>query len=34
VNYYGIWVLEKIGLAEKVQVAKFDRKSPRPAGSN
>lgn len=32
INYYGIWLLSKIGLAEKVQVAKFDRNDPKPAG--
>ncbi len=31
-NYYGIWLLSKIGLAQKVQVAKFDPKNPKPAG--
>lgn len=33
VNYYGIWVLEKLGLAKKVQIAKFDPHDPRPAGA-
>jgi stearoyl-CoA desaturase (delta-9 desaturase) len=33
VNYYGIWFLEKLGLAEKVQIAKFDPANPKPAGS-
>jgi stearoyl-CoA desaturase (delta-9 desaturase) len=33
VNYYGIWVMEKLGLAERVQIAKFDPKNPRPAGA-
>jgi fatty-acid desaturase len=32
INYYGIWLLSKIGLAEKVQIAKFDPASPKPAG--
>jgi fatty-acid desaturase len=32
INYYGIWLLSKIGLAEKVQVAKFDPANPKPAG--
>ena len=32
VNYYGIWLLEKIGLAKKVQIAKFDPANPKPAG--
>lgn len=32
INYYGIWLLEKIGLAKKVQIAKFDPANPKPAG--
>jgi len=32
-NYYGIWVLEKLGLAKKVQIAKFIRRSPDQSGS-
>ena len=32
INYYCIWVLSKLGLAEKIQVAKFDPKNPKPAG--
>jgi fatty-acid desaturase len=32
-NYYGIWVLEKLGLAKKVQIAKFIRTSPGQTGS-
>jgi fatty-acid desaturase len=31
-NFWGIWILSKIGLAKKVQVAKFDRDNPKPAG--
>ncbi len=31
-NYYGIWLLKKIGLAKKVKVAQFDPNDPRPAG--
>lgn len=31
-NFYGIWLLSKIGLARKIRVAKFDPKDPRPAG--
>jgi fatty-acid desaturase len=31
-NFYGIWLLSKLGLARKVQVAKFDPKDPKPAG--
>ena len=34
VNYYCIWLLERVGLARKVQVAKYDRLNPKPAGSN
>ena len=33
VNYYGIWILEKLGLAKKVQVAKWDPSNPKPAGA-
>ena len=32
-NFWGIWILEKLGLARKVQVAKYDPKDPKPAGS-
>lgn len=32
-NFWGIWILSKIGLARKIQVAKFDRANPKPAGS-
>ena len=32
INYYGIWLLEKMGLAKKVQIAKFDPVDPKPAG--
>jgi fatty-acid desaturase len=31
-NYYGIWILEKLGLAKQVKVAQFDPHDPRPAG--
>jgi fatty-acid desaturase len=34
INYYCIWMLSKVGLAHKIQIAKFDPRSPRPAGSN
>ena len=34
INYYCIWLLSKVGLAHKVQVAKFDPLNPKPAGSN
>ena len=33
INYYGIWVLSKLGLAQKIQVAKFDPENPKPAGA-
>jgi len=33
-NFWGIWILSKLGLARKVQVAKFDRKNPSPPGSS
>jgi stearoyl-CoA desaturase (delta-9 desaturase) len=32
INYYGIWVMSKLGLAKKVQIAKFDPINPKPAG--
>jgi fatty-acid desaturase len=32
-NYYGIWLLSKIGLAKKIKLAKFDRANPKPAGA-
>ena len=32
VNYYGIWLLEKLGLARQVKTATFDPSDPRPAG--
>jgi stearoyl-CoA desaturase (delta-9 desaturase) len=31
-NYYGIWLLAKLGLATKVQTARYDRSNPKPAG--
>jgi stearoyl-CoA desaturase (delta-9 desaturase) len=31
-NFWGIWLLSKIGLAKKIQVAKFDPANPKPAG--
>ena len=31
-NFYGIWLLSKIGLAKKIRVAKYDPKNPKPAG--
>jgi fatty-acid desaturase len=32
-NYYGIWVLQKLGLATQVKVAQFDPHDPKPAGA-
>jgi stearoyl-CoA desaturase (delta-9 desaturase) len=34
INYYCIWLLSKMGLAKKVQIAKWDPLNPKPAGSN
>ena len=31
-NFWGIWILAKLGLARKIQVAKFDPENPKPAG--
>jgi fatty-acid desaturase len=31
-NFYGIWLLSKLGLAKKIRVAKYDRENPKPAG--
>lgn len=31
-NFYGIWILSKLGLARKIQIAKFDPQNPKPAG--
>ncbi len=32
-NYYGIWLLQKLGLARNVKVAVFDHHDPKPAGA-
>ena len=32
-NFYGIWLLEKVGLAKNVKVAQYDPRDPRPAGA-
>ena len=32
-NFYGIWLLSKLGLAKKIKLAKYDRANPRPAGN-
>ena len=31
-NFWGIWLLSKIGLAKKIRVAKYDPADPKPAG--
>jgi fatty-acid desaturase len=31
-NFWGIWLLARLGLAKKIQVAKYDRANPKPAG--
>jgi fatty-acid desaturase len=31
-NYWGIWLLAKVGLAKKIRLAKYDRNDPKPAG--
>jgi fatty-acid desaturase len=31
-NFWGIWMLAKLGLAKKIQVAKYDPENPKPAG--
>jgi stearoyl-CoA desaturase (delta-9 desaturase) len=31
-NYYGIWLLSKVGLARKIRLAKYDPANPKPAG--
>nr|WP_252263455.1 fatty acid desaturase [Paracidobacterium acidisoli] len=32
VNYYGIWLLKRVGLARDVRVAQYDPSNPKPAG--
>jgi fatty-acid desaturase len=32
-NYYGIWVLKKLGLAKEVKIAQYDPENPKPAGA-
>jgi stearoyl-CoA desaturase (delta-9 desaturase) len=31
-NFYGIWLLSKVGLARKIKLATYDRANPKPAG--
>jgi fatty-acid desaturase len=31
-NFWGIWLLSKVGLAKKIRVAKYDPADPKPAG--
>jgi fatty-acid desaturase len=33
VNFYGIWLLKKLGLATDIKVAQYDKHDPRPAGT-
>jgi fatty-acid desaturase len=33
-NFYIIWILSKLGLARKIQVARFDKANPKPAGTS
>jgi stearoyl-CoA desaturase (delta-9 desaturase) len=33
-NFYGIWILSKLGLARKIKLAVYDRANPKPAGGN
>jgi stearoyl-CoA desaturase (delta-9 desaturase) len=30
-NFYGIWLLSKLGLARKIKLTKYDRANPKPA---
>jgi fatty-acid desaturase len=32
-NYYGIWLLKKVGLARDIKIAQYDPQKPRPAGA-
>jgi fatty-acid desaturase len=32
-NFWGIWLLAKLGLARKIQVAQYDKADPKPAGA-
>jgi fatty-acid desaturase len=32
-NFWGIWILSKLGLARGIKVAQFDREDPKPAGT-
>jgi stearoyl-CoA desaturase (delta-9 desaturase) len=32
-NFWGIWLLSKVGLAKKIRVAQYDPKNPKPAGA-
>ena len=31
-NFYGIWLLSKLGLAKKIRIAQYDPADPKPAG--
>jgi fatty-acid desaturase len=32
-NFYGIWLLSKLGLAKKIRIAQYDPDDPKPAGA-
>jgi stearoyl-CoA desaturase (delta-9 desaturase) len=32
-NYYGIWLLKKLGLAWNIKIAQYDPANPKPAGT-
>jgi stearoyl-CoA desaturase (delta-9 desaturase) len=32
-NYWGIWLLSKLGLARKIKLAQYDPADPKPAGA-
>ena len=32
-NYYGIWLLKKLGLAQDIKIASWDPANPRPSGA-
>ena len=32
-NFWCIWLLSKLGLARKIQVARYDKADPKPAGA-
>ena len=32
-NFWGIWILSKLHLARRIQIARYDKTNPRPAGA-